>query len=79
MVAHINEHYSQALQQGVKKDSLAEVAEFVKKAGPEIAKLKAIDQQAAQLAQAHDQMAAEQQQQQGAAGSPQQPPPGAPQ
>ena len=51
----------------------------MKKAGPEIAKLKAIDQQAAQLAQAHDQMAAEQQQQQGAAGSPQQPPPGAPQ
>jgi hypothetical protein len=60
MVAHINEHYSQAIQQGVKKEALTEVSQFLAKAGPELAKLKQIDQNAAQLSQAHDQMAAEQ-------------------
>lgn len=59
IVAHINEHYTQALQQGVKKEKLQEVAAFLKKAGPELAKLKMIDQQAQQLSQAHDQLMSE--------------------
>lgn len=56
MVAHINEHYSQALQQGVKKEALTEVSTFLAKAGPEIAKLKQVDQQAQQVAQMHQQL-----------------------
>jgi hypothetical protein len=58
MVAHINEHYTQARQQGVKPEALAEVAAFLAKAGPEIAKLKQIDQQAALFSQQHSQLAA---------------------
>jgi len=60
MIAHINEHYSQAVNQGVKRDVLAEVAQFLAKAGPELAKLKALDQQAAQIADTHQQMLDEQ-------------------
>jgi len=56
VIAHINEHYNQAVQQGVKKDALTEVAQFLAKAGPELAKLKQVDQQAAQLSQAHAQL-----------------------
>lgn len=57
MVAHITEHYNQALQTGVPKEQLKDVGEFVKKAGPALAQLKEMDAQAQQLAaesQAHD-------------------------
>lgn len=66
--AHINEHYNQAIHQGVKKDdpTMQTVGELVKKMGPALAQLKQHDAAAAQLAQAHDAMA------QGAPG-PQQP------
>ncbi len=50
VVAHVSEHYTQAVQQGVKKDALTEVAQFVASAGEALAKLKTVDQQAAQLA-----------------------------
>lgn len=56
MIAHINEHYNQALNQGVKKEKLAEVKQFLAKAGQAIAQLKQHDQAAAQLSQAHDAM-----------------------
>jgi hypothetical protein len=60
MVAHINEHYSQALQQGVKKEALTEVSQFLAKVGPELAKLKEVDAQAAQVSALHDQMSQQQ-------------------
>lgn len=50
-VAHINEHYNRALQQGTKPEELKEVSEFLKKAGPALAKLKEVDAQAGQVAQ----------------------------
>lgn len=50
MVAHINEHYNQAIASGVPKDKLAEVADFLKKATKAIAELKQHEAQAAQLA-----------------------------
>lgn len=50
MVAHINEHYNLAVQQGAPKEALAPIAEFVKKAGPALAQLKELDSQAGQLA-----------------------------
>lgn len=56
VLAHVNEHYQQAIQQGVKKEELAEVADFVKKIGPALQKLKAIEQQKAQLSQAAQQV-----------------------
>jgi hypothetical protein len=49
-VSHINEHYTQALKMGVKPEMLKDVATFLAQAGPEIAKLKQLDQQAQQLA-----------------------------
>lgn len=54
--AHINEHFNRALQQGVKKEQLAEIAEFVKKLGPALAKLKEIEAQAAQVSAASAQL-----------------------
>jgi hypothetical protein len=48
--AHINEHFNRALEQGVKKESLVQVAEFVKKLGPALAQLKQIEEEAAQVA-----------------------------
>lgn len=51
VLAHVNEHYQMALQQGVKKEVLAEVAAFVKKIGPALQKLQQIEQQKAALAQ----------------------------
>jgi hypothetical protein len=48
MIAHINEHYTVALQQGTPQAQLAPVKEFLAKAGPAIANLKQLDQQAAQ-------------------------------
>ena len=58
LVAHVNEHYTQAIRQGTKPAELAEVAQFLSKVGPELAKLKQIDQQAAQVADAHRQITA---------------------
>jgi hypothetical protein len=55
-VSHINEHYSQAQKQGVKPEALKEVAQFLNKVGPEIAKLRQLDQNAQALAAAHGQM-----------------------
>lgn len=54
--AHINEHYNRALQSGIKPEVLKDVAEFIKKAGPAIAKLKELDAQAAQVAQQSSQL-----------------------
>lgn len=51
IISHINEHYSQAMQQGIKSDLLTEVSQFINKAGTELAKLKQVDQQAALMAQ----------------------------
>jgi hypothetical protein len=45
MLAHISEHYNQALAQGVKKENLAEVKSLVDKAGEALSKLKEMDQQ----------------------------------
>ena len=64
VLAHVNEHYQQAVQQGVKKELLAEVAQFVQKIGPHLAQLKQIEQQKQALALQSQQM--------------QQPEPGAP-
>ncbi len=49
-LAHLNEHYTRALQQGADKKALAEVGDFLKKAGATLAELKSLDQQQAQLA-----------------------------
>lgn len=56
MIAHVSEHYTQAVQQGADKKLLSAVAEFLKKAGPALDNLKQIDQQAAQLSAEHQQM-----------------------
>jgi hypothetical protein len=50
VVAHINEHYTQAKAQGNKSEALAEVAKFLAQAATEIAKLKQLDQQKAAMA-----------------------------
>jgi hypothetical protein len=52
-LAHINEHYNRAQEQGVKKEVLAPIAEFVRKMGPALAQLKQVDAQAAQVADQH--------------------------
>lgn len=57
MLAHINEHYTQALSKGVKADTLSEVGEFVKKIGPALAQLKQLDAQAEEIQQAQSQLA----------------------
>jgi hypothetical protein len=51
VLAHITEHYQQAIMQGVKKEMLTEVAQFVAKIGPHLAQLQQIEQQKQQLAQ----------------------------
>jgi hypothetical protein len=51
VLAHVNEHYQQAIAQGTKKEVLAEVADFVKKIGPALQKLAEIEQQKQQLQQ----------------------------
>lgn len=48
---HVSEHYNLALQHGAKKDALKQVADLVKKSGPVLAQLKAIDTQAQELEQ----------------------------
>lgn len=58
IVAHINEHFQRAMEQGIPKDQLAPVEDFLKKAGPALAQLQAVDQKAAELQAAsaqHDQ------------------------
>jgi hypothetical protein len=52
VIAHITEHYNQALHQGIPKDKLKAVSDLVKKAGPALAQLKTLDQQAMQLSAA---------------------------
>lgn len=64
VLAHITEHFNQALSHGVPKEKLQPVADLVKQAGPALAKLKELDAQAEQLAaqsQLHDADAAPQQ------------------
>lgn len=60
MIAHVNEHYSYALKMGIKQDNpvLAEVKNFLAKAGPALAKLKQMDMAAQAHAQAGQQLAA---------------------
>lgn len=58
MVSHINEHYTQALQQGARKESLADVAQFLAKAGPTLEQLKQVDAQAMQASTASQQLGA---------------------
>lgn len=65
VLAHVTEHYQQAIQQGVKKDVLAEVAQFVNKIGPALAQLQQIEQQKQALMQQQQGMQAQ---------NPQQPP-----
>lgn len=48
---HLTEHYTLALQRGAKKDALKPVADLVKKAGPVLAQLKALDKQAQEIQQ----------------------------
>jgi hypothetical protein len=50
-VAHINEHYQQAIARGAKPKTLATIAEFLKKAGPAIAQLHQHDALAAEVSQ----------------------------
>jgi hypothetical protein len=69
-VAHINEHYNQAIARGTKKEKLANIEEFLKKAGPAIAQLKEHDAAAAKIGQASQALA------QGGAVPPGAPPPG---
>jgi len=57
-IAHIAEHANRAQEQGVPKDQLAPVMDFLKQAGPALAQLKELDAQAQQLgaaSQQHDQ------------------------
>lgn len=49
VIQHLTAHYDIALQSGVSKEVLKPVADLVKQAGPVIAKLKALDEQAAEL------------------------------
>jgi len=51
VVAHISEHFSRAVEQGVKKELLKPVQEFLDKAGPAIAQLKQIDAEHEQIGQ----------------------------
>lgn len=58
VLAHITEHFNQALSHGGPKEKLAPIAALVKQAGPMLAKLKELDAQAEQLSaqtQEHDQ------------------------
>jgi hypothetical protein len=56
-IAHIHEHYNQALAMGVPKEKLASIAEFVKKAGPALAQLAQVDSSAEAVAGQHAQLA----------------------
>jgi hypothetical protein len=53
ILAHITEHFNQAINQGIKKDNplIQQAEELVKKAGEHLAKLKEVDQQEQQMQQ----------------------------
>jgi hypothetical protein len=53
VIAHINEHYNNAVQQGVKPEALAQIKDFLSKAGQALAQLRQHDQAAQQIADAH--------------------------
>jgi hypothetical protein len=57
LLAHVNEHFQRAQEQNAPKEILAPVEEFLKKAGPALGQLKALDAQAEQVQSASDQMA----------------------
>jgi hypothetical protein len=61
VIGHITEHFARAQEQGVPEEKLKPVAELIKKAGPALAQLKQLDQQAANVAQASQQHDAESQ------------------
>jgi hypothetical protein len=50
-VGHISEHYNAALAFGVKKEMLADVAAFLKKAGPALQQMKIMDERAEKMQQ----------------------------
>lgn len=62
LVAHITEHTNRAEEQGAPAEMLKPYKDFVKRAGPAIAQLKSVDQQAGQLAAESDAYGAEDQQ-----------------
>lgn len=47
--AHVVEHFNHAIEQGIKKETMPDVADFVKKFPQMLQKLNELDQQAAQL------------------------------
>ena len=49
LLAHINEHYNNAVQQGAPKEALAEVDQLIKKSGAALAQLKELDAKAQEL------------------------------
>lgn len=51
VLAHLQEHYTQALNQGVKPETIADVGRLVKQIGPALAQLKQLDSEAAQMQQ----------------------------
>lgn len=55
MLAHINEHFNQAQATGVPKQELEPIAEFVKKIGPVIQQLQALEAKEKQLGAEHAQ------------------------
>jgi hypothetical protein len=63
LLGHINEHYNLCVQQGVPKEELATVAALVKNAGAALAKLKAVDAQAAEMSAQSQALDAEEAQQ----------------
>jgi hypothetical protein len=76
LVAHINEHFNRAQEQGLKNDQMKQIGAFLAKVGPAIAQLKQHDAQAQQLQQASSAHDAEAHQIMQASGPP---PPQAPQ
>lgn len=55
IVIHVTDHYNRATEQGIPKEELKPVADFVKKAGEVIAQLKQLDAEAEQLKAASEQ------------------------
>jgi hypothetical protein len=49
VLAHLQEHYTVALNQGTKPEELAEVGRLVKQIGPALAQLEQLDAEAAQM------------------------------
>jgi hypothetical protein len=58
VVAHMQEHFTQAMKQGGDKEALAPIKEFLDKAAKELGSLKEIDQQAQQVSAQHEALAA---------------------